>query len=154
SANTIGLGWNQPQWGVSAWVYGAPVETVGGGSSSLDELAINLRMMSAPDEYSDTSWRLALAYMSELGGHERRLAAGPLAASVSGFNLSAGYTWEGGVWQVAFDYTQALDSYSVGALDADANGSGDKPGAMALELIYSPEGMAFWGLRAERTTQY
>jgi hypothetical protein len=58
------------------------------------------------------------------------------------------------MWQVALDYTVALDAYDAGALDANGDGRGDKPSALGLELIYSPAGMSFYGLRLESTSQY
>jgi len=153
NANAAGIGWNKPDWGASVWVYD-PGTSAASGTTNLREFALSLNLFQADCDDASNGWRVALAYLSELGGATHKLAGGPLTASVPGLNLSGGYDWGCGQYHVNFDYTGATRRFAAADLDANGDGLGDRPQALNLELLFTPDHATLYGARYEHTNGY
>jgi hypothetical protein len=149
SANAVGIGWNRPEWGASAWVFDPGSSTAASGSTNLSQYALSLSLFQADCDDDSNGWRVALAYLSTLGGAEHKLSGVPLSHSVPGVNLAAGADWGCGMYHLNLDYTGALRSFAAADLDANADGRGDTPEALSLEMLYTPTQRELYGLRFE-----
>src|SRR5262249_13847304 len=45
SANAVGIGWNRPDWGASAWLYDSGSSAMTSGSVNLNEFAVSLKLL-------------------------------------------------------------------------------------------------------------
>jgi hypothetical protein len=154
SVNGAGIGWNKPDWGASAWVYDPGSSAAGGGSTNLSEFALSLSLFQADCEDDSDGWRVALAYLSELGGAEHNLAPGVFTQAVPGLNLAAGWDWGCGRYHLNLDYAGATRRFAAADLDANGDGRGDQPQALNVDFLFTPDSEQLYGLRFEHTSGF
>lgn len=77
---------------------------------------------------------LGFSYISDISDSDQGLTGATVADTVAGIALSATFTYD--KFTIDFEYVGALEDFNVADLDADTNGSGDRPTAFNFEVAY------------------
>lgn len=145
-ARALATGWDRPDWALRAYLFNPEVEQAGSDNTLSEYSLVWDIARKAPNECED-GYKLVAGYTSYLPQHDLRLAGGgPLSSGIAAYNLFGRYDFCGNTWHMLADFTQALDEYAVTDLDANADGLGDLPSAMNVELVHEPVPDTLWGV--------
>lgn len=145
-ARALATGWDKEDWALRAYLFNPEVD-ITGSDDALNEYSVVWDIARKQATECEDGYKLVVGYASYLHQHDRRLSPVDEATSrVAAYNLFGRYDFCGNTWHMLADFTQALDEYAVADLDANADGLGDLPSALNVELVHEPAPDTLWGV--------
>jgi len=150
---TVGVGLDEADWGISAWVFNPEVEVDDEEDNFTDFAAVWDVTRREADACRD-GWSLTAGYTSHLAEHDLRIAGSDSVVDrTAAINLFGRYDWGGNRYHLLADFTHSLDEFNPADLDADGDAVGDQPCALNTEFVYEPRPGRLWGVSFQKTCE-
>ncbi|MBN2080609.1 hypothetical protein JW859_00240 [bacterium] len=145
TAKTIGMGWDAPSWGFSAWLYN-PEVNVGDEEDKFTDYSFVWDITRREADECQDGWQLTTGYISHVADHDLRIAGDAVSERNGAMNVFGRYDWGGNRYHFLVDWTHTLEEFETVDLDANGDGEGDQPCAINTEFVYEPCPDNLWGV--------